>query len=222
MKTLFLSLILSISTLAAVAQANPDSTVKPLKRVYVGLEVSSVSYSMWDPTKKLSGGFTPIVHINTGYKLTKKFNVQVGLTYGRRQDDELSGIYYGEKDTTIYHFRKSDMYGVAIPLTLEYSLLNLRKKLRLSATASLAPIIGSVWHQQAEEFEGQRKITYEDDDAGIYMIATAGLQLNYKISNRLDSFCKVNIYYKDISNYNYYSYYAKAARSVGIGLNYNL
>ncbi len=221
MKTLVLSVMLLVCSLAAAAQANPDSTIKSLKRVYVGVEISGVPYSMWDPVKKLSGGITPILHLHAGYKLSQRVNLQIGLTYGREREDRLSGIYYGYNDTIIYHFHKSEMKGVAMPITIQINPFRTQRKLRVSATASLAPIIGSVWHQYSEEYEGTRKVTYEDEDAGIYLVATAGVQLNYKISNRLDAFGKVNLMYKDILNYSYFSFMSKSSKSIGIGLNYN-
>jgi hypothetical protein len=221
MKTLFLSFILSISVLTAIAQASPDSTGKPLKRVYVGVELSSISYTMWNPAKEVGGGVTPIAHINAGYKLTKSLNLQMGMTYGRKNVDELSGIYYGENDTIINHYRASKKKALAIPLTVQFTPFGAyqSQRLRLSATASFVPILGSVWHQQSEEYEGQREVTYEGEDSGVYAIVTAGLQMNYKISNRLDGFGKINLYYKNVGHY---SYYATMARSIGIGLNYNL
>lgn len=221
MKTLFLSFILSISTLAVIAQTNPDSTSKHLKRVFIGVELSSISYTMWNPAKEVGGGVTPVAHINAGYKLTKSLNLQMGITYGRKNVDELSGIYYGENDTIINHYRARKIQALAVPITAQFTPFGAHQnhRLRLSATASFVPILGSSWHQQSEEFEGQREITYEGEDSGVYAIVTAGLQLNYKISNRLDGFGKINLYYKNVGHY---SYYATMARSVGIGLNYNL
>ncbi|MBB6609498.1 hypothetical protein H7F15_00470 [Pontibacter sp. Tf4] len=221
MKTLFLTFILTLSTLAVVAQVQVDTTIAPLKRFYVGVELSSISYTMWNPSKRVGGGVTPVLHLNAGYKLAKSLNLQVGLTYGRKRVDELSGIYYGQNDTIINHYRKGEIQALSVPLTVLFTPFSSHQnqRLRISATASLVPIFGSVWHQQSEEFEGEKKVTYDDKDSGVYGIVTAGLQLNYKISNRLDGFGKVNLYYKNIGHN---SYYASIAKSIGIGVNYNL
>jgi hypothetical protein len=146
-------------------------------------------------------------------------NVQVGLTYGRDKEDVLSGIYYGYNDTIINHYRSKNSYGMAMPLTVQFTPFNPNRKVQLYATASFIPILGSTWHQNSEEFEGNRVVTFESDDAGVYAIVTAGLQLNYKINNRFEGYGKANLYYKNV---NQFTDYARQARSVAIGLNYNL
>ncbi|WP_162428025.1 porin family protein [Pontibacter pudoricolor] len=224
MKIIFLSLILLVSTLPAVAQVNPvnsDSTVKPLKRVYVGVELSNIAYTMWRPSKQVGGGVTPVVHINVGYKLNKGLSLQIGLAYGRKHVDELSGIYYGENDTIINYYRARKIQALAVPITAQVTPFSWQqnRKFRVSAIASFVPIIGSVWHQESEEFEGQREVIYKGEDSGVYAIVTGGLQFNYKISQRLDSYGKLNLFYKNVGHK---SYYADKAWSVGLGLNYNL
>ncbi|WP_299758850.1 outer membrane beta-barrel protein [uncultured Pontibacter sp.] len=218
MKTIFLSLLLSVATLAAIAQVQPDSAMMSAKRFYAGLELSSISYNMWDNIKKVGGGFTPIAHVHLGYRLTKIMNIQAGLTYGREKEDVLSGIYYGQNDTIINYYRSKNIYGVAMPLTVQFTPFNPNRKLQLYATASFIPVIGSVWHQYSEEYEGNRVITFEVEDSGISAIATAGLQLNYRISSRLEGYGKANLLYRNVGQE---SAYARTAKSVAVGLNYS-
>ena len=217
-KSLFAVLLLLLSSLADVAQAQPDSINAKQKRFYIGVELSSISYSMWNQTKMVGGGFTPVAHAQAGYRLTKRMNVQVGLTYGRDKESALSGTYYGYGDTILYYNHSRNNYGVTVPITVQFTPFNPYKKLQIYAAASFIPIFGAVNQQESETYEDVTTVTHVGKDSGVYAIATAGIQLNYKISNRFEGFGKVNLLYKNVGQY---SEYAKQAKSLAIGLNYN-
>ncbi|MCC9165294.1 outer membrane beta-barrel protein [Pontibacter harenae] len=218
MKTYLISLLLSCVFFSAMAQ-QPAASDSASSKLYLGIELSTISYGMQNYATMVGGNFTPIVHLNAGYRLTKRINLQVGLTYGREKESGLSGIYYGYGDTIIYDHRSWNNYGIAVPLTIQYTPFNPAKRWNLYATVSLIPVIGEVNHQTTKTFEGETKITYKGHDSGIYLLGTAGVVLNYKISKRFEAYGKVNLFYKDIGHN---SYYAQRAKSIGLGLNYNL
>lgn len=226
MKTFLLSLLLSFATLAAVAQVRPGSALmqRPVtpdstrSKFYIGVELSSVSYVVADYYKKVGGTFTPLAHVHVGYRLSERASLQVGLAYGAT-DDNYESIYYKAADSTIYRSTRLSNRGLAIPLTLQLTPFNPGRRLNFYATASLVPIIGEVRDQRSETLDGKTDIKYSAYDSGIYTVATAGVVLNYKISKSFEVYGKANLLYKELKRE---SEYAKQARSVAIGLNYNL
>ncbi|WP_439880941.1 hypothetical protein ACSX1A_17550 [Pontibacter sp. MBLB2868] len=145
-------------------------------------------------------------------------NLQIGVGFGRDKESGVSSIYYGRNDTIIYYNRSRDNHGVAVPLLVQYTPFNPDRRLNFYVTASLIPVFGEVNQHESETFEGETKDTYEAHDSGIYVLATAGLVLNYKISQRFEVYGKGNLLYKDLQGY---SYYAERAKSVAVGLNYS-
>lgn len=52
----------------------------------------------------------------------------------------------------------------------------------------------------------------------LQLYATTGLHLNYRISERLEGYGKANLLYKNVGQE---SAYARTAKSIALGLNYN-
>ena len=186
-------------------------------RFYAGVEFSSIYYRMVKDRRTVSGEIIPVAHFNLGYRLSKRVQLELGLSYGRNRGDELRGTYYGYNDTIIYHSESWEHRGVAMPLTIKYTPFNLNKRLNLYGTASLIPVIGEVNRQLSETYEGERTVTYSAHDSGLYLHATAGLLLNYKFSKKLEGHTKANLLIEDLKIKNYYR-----PKSLSVGLNYNL
>lgn len=218
MKTnLFLLLSLLCFSSRLHAQAPEDTVATPVSRFYVGLELSSISYLMANYETQVGGMFTPIVHVNAGYRLSKRANLQLGLTYDRERDN-FESVYYKSADSTIYRSFQTDYRGMAIPLTLQYTPFNPNRRLNFFATASLVTVLGKVHQRQTAMLDRETEILFDAYESGVYALATAGLLLNYRLSRHLEGYAKANLLYKDPGHY---SDYAKKAKSLGIGLNYN-
>jgi hypothetical protein len=217
MKTILLVTALVFTVLAANAQ-NKTASDSTSSKVYAGIELTTITYSLANAEKHLGVGVNPYAQFNLGYRVSNRMNVQIGIGYGRDKVSRLESIYYGHGDTIIYRYNSRNNYGLAIPLTAQYTPFNPGRRLNIYATTSLIPVFGEVNQQESETYEGETKVTYEGHDSGLYLLATAGLVLNYKISNRFEGYGKANLLYKDLSGY---SYYAERAKSIAIGLNYN-
>lgn len=215
MKSYILSFILSALFCSATAQQRiaPDSTNN--KKFYAGVELTTISYIIGN--REAAGSFSPYIQLNFGYRLSRRTNVQIGLARGGTNENQES-IYYKTDDSTIYMNDSWNSRGVAIPLTVQFTPFNPGRRLNFYATASIIPIFGEVNIQHSETYEGETKTTYKAHDSGVYLLATAGIVLNYKISKRLEGYGKANLLYKHLGHYNDY---AKRAKSVAIGLNYN-
>ncbi|MET3539455.1 hypothetical protein ABID22_000156 [Pontibacter aydingkolensis] len=186
-------------------------------RFYVGVEFSSIYYRMVKDERTVSGEIIPVAHFNLGYRLSKRVQLELGVTYGRNKDNVLRGTYYGYNDTIIHHYEGWKHSGIAVPLTVKYTPFNLSRRLNLHATASLIPVLGEVNQQLSEVYKGETKITYDAHDSGLYLHATAGLLLNYKLSKKLEAYTKANLFIEDLRIKNYYR-----PKSLSLGLNYNL
>ncbi len=188
------------------------------RKFYVGLEFSTISYGMQNYDTKVGGMFTPYIHLNFGYKLSRRLNVQLGLARGKTNENQES-IYYKTEDSTIYMNYSWSNRGVAIPLTVQFTPFNPERRLNFYASASVIPVIGEVNQEHSETFQGETKTTFKAHDSGIYFLATVGLILNYKISERFECYGKTNLLYKDLGHN---SEYGKRAKSIAIGVNFKL
>ncbi|WP_299758852.1 hypothetical protein [uncultured Pontibacter sp.] len=87
MKTLLLSIVFSLSALAAVAQQapNPDSNSTKGK-TFVGASISTTGYYVAGKAKyKVMAGVMPYLNIHYGYRLSKRATIQAGLGYGANE-----------------------------------------------------------------------------------------------------------------------------------------
>lgn len=216
MKTNSLTLFLLLCSFAAIAQ-RPTTSDSTKSKLYLGLELSTVSYSMANHITQVGGMITPVAHLHLGYRLSPRAQVQVGFAYGGAEDN-FESIDFKSADSTIYRNFRQSRKGLAIPLTVLFTPFHPARRLNLFATASLIPVIGSVHHRRTETLDGVTRLVYRGDDNGVYWLATAGVVLNYKFSTRLEGYGKANLLYKELKRE---SAYARQAKSVAIGLNYN-
>lgn len=208
---------LCFSAMAQQAAVTDSISSKSGNKFFVGAEVTTIHYIMGN--REAAGGFSPYAQLHVGYKLSRRANVQIGLAFGKKKEDELSSIYYGDNDTIIYYNRSLNHKGIAIPLSLQYTPFRPSNRLNLYATASLIPVFGEANVKETETYEGETKIIYNGHDSGMYLLATAGLVLNYKFNKRFEGYSKANLLYRHVGHYNLY---ADKTKSIAIGLNYNL
>lgn len=206
-----------VCSASAFAQNINKADTLSNSRFYVGVEFSSINYRMVKDLRTVAGEITPIAHINLGYRLSKRVDVELGFTYGRNKDNVLRGTYYGYNDTIIHLYEGWKHSGIAVPLTVKYTPFNLSRRLKLYATASFIPVLGEVNQQLSETYKGETIVTYNAHDSGLYLHARAGLLLNYKLSKQLEVYTRANLISEELKLKTYYGH-----RSLSIGVNYSI
>ena len=216
MKTLPAVLFLMLFSLAAVAQrsAPADTTAR---KFFVGVGASNASYHLQFDNKSLHGRFTPVSTVYAGYKFNSKLSLQIGFAYGARNLNS-SATYYKSVDSTIYLNQSYRTQGFSMPITLRYNLLNLSQRLQFYGTASLIPTYGTAHQKHTETLDGNTTVTYNSKGSGFNLITTAGIGLNYRISNRLDGYGELLLLNRNLATFNI----RPTQPNFGIGLNYRL
>lgn len=216
MKTKLLILILWGIVSQVIAQAQPDTTER---RFYVGLGVNNTSYLVTaDYSQFMSGNVTPIIYANWGYRLSNRTIIQIGASYGENELDAGS-IYVKSTDSLVYKTNFSKTKGVAVPITIRFTPFNPHKRIQLYATASVAPVMGTVSRYRADSMNKASPTILEDRKVSFFSVfATGGLMLNWKMSSRFESYAEGNFLYKNLSNQSNYA--DSKPISFGLGLNY--
>ncbi|MBJ6117548.1 outer membrane beta-barrel protein [Pontibacter sp. BT310] len=232
MKTLFLSLTLSLSSLTAVAQVNPDSTEKSLKRAYVGLSLTTVTYHIYykdgeelDGIK--SGYFTPIA-LHAGYNLSDRLSIQIGVGYGGSKDKLEWSLNQNNNDPVKYRqYSKTNV--LAVPVTAQMIFLKAFKRFPVYGTISMIPSFGFTKAETQEIRNGETTASNSSVN-GMNLFATAGLGVNYKISSRFYGHAEYLFYKRNLTGQNSFHYdweqYSPMGRriykSLGLGVNYKI
>lgn len=93
--------------------------------------------------------------------------------------------------------------------------------MQLYANASLVPVLGHIKARATESLNGSSNVLYDEEMYSLNVIATGGLTLSYKFSDRLDAYIDAVLLYKNFNfdrpNRRFYE-----NKSVGIGINYSL
>ncbi|MCX2740483.1 outer membrane beta-barrel protein [Pontibacter anaerobius] len=219
MKTSFLTLLLLLSSFAAVAQqaSNPDSTDN---KFFVGVGLSNTSYPIMGELKHESfSAIKPFVIVNFGYRLNKRTAIQIGLGYGA---NEINGYTTAVSNGKYGNFHKYQrIRGVVTPLTLKWTPFNPYKRLQLYANASLAPVFGHMKTRATETYDEDITVLYDEKFYTFDLVATAGLTLNYRLNKRIDLYADGILFYKNFF-FEPRSSSIYEGKSVGAGLNYNL
>ncbi|MBD1397519.1 outer membrane beta-barrel protein [Pontibacter sp. JH31] len=216
MKLILSLIVLCFFSCCAFAQQEKVATNS---KYYVGASLSNISYMIIKDQSKESGSFSPVVFLNAGYQLNKRIILQAGIGYGQNKFDGGS-IYYKSTDSTIYYNDYRRTRGIAIPLTLRFTPFNPNKRLQLHGTASIVPAFGTIKAYRTEEMDGIKTTTYDADVSEFNLIGTAGLMVNYRLSERFDGYIEGNLIYKNFSGSSNYA--NSRPRSEGLGLNYKL
>lgn len=229
MKTLFISVILTLLALAATAE-HADSVDVKSGKLYLGASFSTVSHNIYYKSPK-SGSNTVIAHfaplsLNVGYRFNERTSIQAGVAYGGSSDH----VDWMNNDGTT----RIDSYGktnvIAVPLTVRHVFFKLFRRLPVYAAATFMPAYGITKTKITETKDNVTTTTTDVKDAGINTYFTAGVGLNYKITGHFNGFFEYYAYKHNFNGKNsvYYDWdqgmrgIDKVIRSVGIGLNYNL
>jgi hypothetical protein len=230
MKTLFLSFILSISTLAASAQQ--DSANIKSSRLYLGLSLITVTYHIYyENGEELegikSGYFTPIT-LHTGYNLSDRLKIQIGLGYGGSKDKLEWSLSHNDNDPVKYkQYSKTNV--LAVPITAQMIFLKAFKRFPVYGTVSMIPSFGFSKAETQEIRNGETTASNASVN-GMNLFATAGLGVNYKISSRFYGQAEYLFYKRNLTGQNSFHYdweqYSPIGRriykSLGLGVNYKI
>ncbi len=226
MKTLLLSFILSICSLAVAAQAQYNDSVNIKSRgLYLGVNLNTTSFHIYYEGDKLpsavrTGYFEPI-SVTAAYQLTERLKLQVGVGAG------------GDKDETELHLQdvkqsfKSKTIAFATPVSVYLTFLKIKKKLPVYGVVALVPAYGiTTADVKITDDEGTRSFTVED--SGINVFTIAGVGFNYKISQHFYGnvsyfFYKTNLTGPNSFHYDWDKGYGGRSfvKSLELGLNYN-
>ncbi|NDK54760.1 outer membrane beta-barrel protein [Pontibacter fetidus] len=218
MKALFLSLTLSLSSLAAVAQPNLDSTLE--KKLYVGINGLAIGFDLKYSEEPKGANIQPYTSIYFGFKPNEKLRMQVGAWYGT-DNRNFGSVYVESEDKLIYYDDISKTKGVGIPITADYVLFYPLKKLQFYGTATLTPMYSTTYAEKSKTQDGIKTITYSAEASGINTFITAGFGIAYPISKRFDTYLNYYLisrnFNKDLQPRDQYPYQG----SLALGLNYN-
>lgn len=200
--------------------AVPDTTSKA-KKLYVGVIASTVGYNLKYVHEPKGGDLRPVVTPYLKYKLNKRFSAQVGISYDNYKFD-VEQIYVESPEKLVYLRDFNHTRGVAMPITVNYTLLYPFRKLELYGTAMLTPILSTSRAEKSERTDEFTTVTYSAKTSGINTYITLGIGFGYPLSSRFDIYGN---YYRLNRNFNNklrpkdeYPY----PGSLAIGLNYKL
>jgi hypothetical protein len=224
MKTCLTLLLPVLFCFSAIAQQEPSYIEKG--KFTLGLNLQTVSYHIYYKEGKTqgsvrSGYFTPI-SINTGYQLSDRASVRVGLGIGGDRDkltEQIQDVEYKHDSRT---------FALVSSLSFYHTFLNLYRKLPIYGTVSLVPAYGFTSLQTTHNgTNGPVSHTVKDD--GLNVFAMAGAGFNYQISNRLYGNMSYFFYKKNLSGMNSSHYdwdqgygLRSITKSFELGVNYQL
>lgn len=220
MKALFLFSILTLSTLAAVAQVKTDTAVQNRKPFYIGINGLAIGYDLDYNSEPKGGNIQPYASLYFGHNISKRLRIQAGAWYSTDNRD-FGSIYVESADKLIYYGDISRTKGVGMPITVDYVLFYPLKKLQFYGTATLTPMYSTTFAEKSETREDVKTTTYSEKASGVNTFITAGFGIGYPISKRFDTYLN---YYLISRNFNkglqprdQYPYQG----SLALGLNYN-
>ncbi|MFD2246636.1 outer membrane beta-barrel protein [Pontibacter ruber] len=213
----FILLLLSFFV-QAQKHATPDTASKKL---FVGVIASTVGYNLKYAHEPKGGDLRPAVTPYLKYKFSKRLSAQVGVSYDSYKFD-VEQIYVESPEKLIYLREYNHTRGVAMPVTVNYTLLYPFRKLELYGTAMVTPIFSTSKSEKSERTEEVTTVTYSAKTSGINTFLTLGIGLAYPLSDRFDMYGN---YYRLNRNFNNrlrpkdeYPY----PGSLAIGINYKL
>ena len=191
------------------------------KKLFIGVIASTVGYNLKYAHEPKGGDLRPVVTPYLKYKLSKRMSAQIGFSYDSFKFD-VEHIYVEAPDKLVYLRDYNHTRGVAMPITVNYTLLYPFRKLELYGTAMITPIFSTSSAEKSERRDEVTTITYSAKTSGMNTYLTAGIGFGYPLSNRFDIYGN---YYRFNRNFNNklrpkdnYPY----PGSLAIGINYSL
>jgi hypothetical protein len=215
---ILLIILLFSSTVQAQQQDPEGPSTSQNKKLYVGIDLSNVSYTLLYNDFGKGGGVTPWITPHVGYRLTPRLNVQVGIGYNKSEFD-MGGIYREDGDTELTHeHRYRTTRGWVFPVAIQFTPFNPSRRFQFYATAKFVPTVGSTKHQHAKDRAGVTTVLSEEKYSGVNTIFIGGLLLKYSISRRFDVYLEGNLLYKNFKRTSLYEAYRP--KSLGLGVDY--
>ncbi|NEM96292.1 outer membrane beta-barrel protein [Pontibacter burrus] len=232
MKTLSLFLLLSLYTLAAIAQVNPDTAARTSKHFYVGLGLTTITYHIYyDEQEKLgdskTGYFTPVT-LHVSYAITDRLNIQAGIGYGGSKAKREWSPNHNPNDPVKYKDR-SVTHVLSVPVSAKFIFFKALRRFPVYGTFTLMPSFGFS-KAESEEITDTNTTTTVVKVNDMNVFATGGLGFNYKISNRFTGYAEYLFYKHNLTGQNSFDYDWEQASTIGrrifkslaIGVNYSL
>ncbi|WP_162056173.1 outer membrane beta-barrel protein [Pontibacter pamirensis] len=201
--------------------SEPPSKVK--RETFVGVGISVVPYeAVGNPKyRDMHGLGLPFITLHYGYRLSKRTSIQVGLGYGFNEMSMGGTSRYIKADSIYMKQSQQSISAVIAPIRLNYTPFNPNRRLQLSGHVSIAPVYRHIQARSTESLNGGSEPIelYNDNSSSFTVVATAGLALSYRLSNRLSVYGEGTLSY-----FNFESQNARTLKngSKGIGINYRL
>lgn len=224
MKTNLTLLLLIFFCFSAFAQQ--ESTYIKKGKFTLGLNLQTVSYHIFYKEGKTrgavrSGYFTPI-SVNSGYQLSDRASLRLGLGLGGDRDK------LTEQIQEVEYKHDSKTFAIVSSLSFYHTFLNLYRKLPIYGTVSVVPAYGFTSLQTTYNgASGSGSHTVKENGFNVFAMAGAGF--NYQISNRLYGNMSYFFYKKNLSGMNSSHYdwdqgygLRSVAKSFELGVNYQL
>lgn len=224
MKTSISVLILLILTFPAIAQQ--ESSYIKKGEFTLGLNVQTVSYHIYYKEGRTqgavrSGYFMPIA-LNTGYQLSERASVRLGLGLGGDRDrltELIQDVEYEYDAKTI---------AVVSSLSFYHTFFNLYRKLPIYGMVSVVPAYGYTTLQTTQTgMSGANSHTVKENGWNVFAMTGAGF--NYRISQKFYGNVTYFFYKKNLSGLNSSHYdwdqgygLRSITKSFELGVNYQL
>lgn len=199
------------------------------EKFYTGISFSTVSHHIYYKNSKAQeifnlGYFAPL-SLYLGYNFGRNMRVQAGLAYGGSSEK-----FSWTPDNKVFHTVSSRTNVIAMPVTLQHVIFKVFRRFPLYVTGTLMPAYGISQTEYSQSENGVTAQVIDGTDQGINAFVTAGIGVNYKISQRLYGqveyhALKYNLNGKNSLFYDWDQEHVGLMhlyKSVGIGLNYKL
>lgn len=229
MKTsLAFQLIFFLFPVLAVAREGDTAKVR-YDKLYAGISFSTVSHHIYYKDSKaqdiISSGYFAPLSLYLGYNFGRNMRVQAGLAYGGSSEK-----FSWTPDNKVFHTASSRTNVIAMPVTLQHVMFKVLKRFPLYATGTLMPAYGISQTEYSQSENGTTTQITKETDKGVNTFVTAGIGINYKISQRLYGQVEYHALKHNLNGRNSFFHdwdqgftgLLHFYKSVGLGVNYKL
>ncbi|MCP2042886.1 outer membrane beta-barrel protein [Pontibacter sp. HSC-36F09] len=229
MKTNLTLLCIFLLTPFFALASKEDTTRVRYDKLYAGISFSTVSHHIYYKDSKaqdiISSGYFAPLSLYLGYNFGRNMRVQAGLAYGGSSEK-----FSWTPDNKVIHTASSRTNVIAMPITLQHVMFKAFRGFPVYAAGTLMPAYGISQTEYAQSDNGATAQVSKVTERGVNTFVTAGIGINYKISQRLYGQVEYHALKHNLTGRNSFFHdwdqgftgLLHFYKSVGIGLNYKL